>query len=328
MHMTPYRASLYRIILWAAAVYNVSFGLWAGVRPLSFFHVFAIDEPRYPAIWSCLGMVVGVYGLGYAYAAVRLDRAKPFVLIGLIGKILGPAGWIVTVAGGEWPVRTFALIAFNDLLWWLPFSLFLLEGTRLGERVRGWAARACGILHVLSAAVMLVVLRPGMEVVRSPEDRVAYITAHPVWWRLGWVLWMAAAASLIAFYGWWGSRLRRPSRGIPAFVIGSIGLCFDFAAEALYLGWLPAGLERVTWLGAMLSGGVANTLYCVAGVILTVHTRNLRVWPRLWTWAIWGSGLVLTWGTLTQQVPVMVAAIAVLMTLLCPWLFVVGRTVR
>ena len=81
--------------------------------------------PRYPSIWACLGMVVGLYGAVYALAAARLHVAKPLVAIGLAGKVLGPAGWLLAVRSGEWPVRTFTLITFNDVIWWVPFTLLL-----------------------------------------------------------------------------------------------------------------------------------------------------------------------------------------------------------
>src|SRR5258708_26560855 len=134
--LPPYRAQLYRALLLLAAAYTAAFGLWAGLWPRSFFDVFGLAQPTYPAIWQCLGMVVGVYALLYGYGALRLDLARPYVAVGLLGKILGPIGLLLTISSGQWPARTFTLIVFNDLIWWVPFSLFLLEGTRLGERLR------------------------------------------------------------------------------------------------------------------------------------------------------------------------------------------------
>jgi hypothetical protein len=46
--------------------------------------------------------------------------------VGLLGKILGPAGWLLTVYRGELPARTFPLILCNDLVWWLPFGWYLI----------------------------------------------------------------------------------------------------------------------------------------------------------------------------------------------------------
>jgi len=153
-------------------------------------------------------MVVGTYGLAYGYAALRLDRAAPFIAIGLLGKVLGPIGWVLTVRSGEWPVRTFTLILFNDLVWWLPFALFLLDGLRVGARLRSAAAPVCAATNAIAALAILAVLRPGTELITDVAERVAYISSHAIAWRAGWTLWIAAALSLLAFYAWWGRACR------------------------------------------------------------------------------------------------------------------------
>jgi len=123
--------SRYRLIFGLAAIYNIAFGLWTCLWPQSFFQLMKMVSPNYPSLWSCLGMVVGLYGLLYGYSACRLDRAFPIILIGLLGKILGPLGWVIAVRSGEWPLRTLPLVVFNDLIWWVPFALFLLKGKQL-----------------------------------------------------------------------------------------------------------------------------------------------------------------------------------------------------
>src|SRR4029450_7513610 len=116
----------YRILFGLAALYNLAFGLWAGLFPLHFFDLFQMDPPRYPSLWSCVGMVVGVYAPAYAYAAYKPEKGDVFIAVGLLGKILGPIGWILAVKRGEFPARTFPLILSNDLIWWLPFLYYLL----------------------------------------------------------------------------------------------------------------------------------------------------------------------------------------------------------
>lgn len=270
--LTPYRARLYRGILLLAALYNAGFGLWAGFWPRSFFDVFGLAQPNYPAIWRCLGIVVGVYGLLYAYGAIRLDLARPYVAIGLLGKIFGPIGWVVTVSSGEWPVRTLSLIVFNDLIWWLPFTLFLLEGTRMGQRVRSAAPFACAGLNLLGGAALALVLRPGTEVVASLAERAQYIAQHPAVWRGGWLVWMAAALSLLGFYAWWGGQPGMPRWAVLGFWLAAAGITCDFLAESLYIGWLPAQLETIQRLGTVLSGAFANGLYTLGGIVLTLAT--------------------------------------------------------
>jgi hypothetical protein len=314
-----FRHRLFRLIFWLAAVYNVAFGLWAGFWPLAFFDLFAIERPNYPAIWRCLGMVIGLYGVLYAWAAENLDRGRAVIAVGLAGKILGPIGWIVTVQSGEWPPRLFALIVFNDIIWWLPFSLYLLEGTTAGRIIWSLAPWACAVFNALAAVAMLIWLRGGTEAVPDMNERIAYVAEHPLEWRGGWLLWNAAAISLVAFYAWWGARSPHAGWAIAGFLIGAAGVCVDLACESLYIGWLPRDFETVAPAGSWLMGVVANGLYSVAGVVLTWATPQLRGWYRAWAWAVWASGFALAGAVLAGSVIGTVVATAVMMALFCPW---------
>lgn len=111
--------------LLAAAAYNV---LWAAaviLAPEALFLWSGMEPPRYPEIWQCVGMIVGVYGVGYAIAAFDPLRHWPIVLVGLLGKILGPIGFAVALARGVFPPRFAVTILTNDLVWWLPFAAIL-----------------------------------------------------------------------------------------------------------------------------------------------------------------------------------------------------------
>src|SRR3954468_15298032 len=114
MIMTRYRATLYRLVFIFAALYNIAFGVWACLAPHAFFDSLAMARPNYPGLWECLGMVIGLYGVLYAHAAWQLDRARLIIAVGFAGKILGPIGLIMTIHSGEWPLRVFTLIVFND----------------------------------------------------------------------------------------------------------------------------------------------------------------------------------------------------------------------
>jgi len=324
--VSPYRARLYRLIFAAAAVYNLAFGLWAALFPRAFFLWCAMAPPTYPAIWACLGMVVGLYGLGYAYAAWRLDRAAPFIAIGLLGKVLGPVGWLLTVSHGEWPVRTVTLILFNDVIWWLPFCLFLLEGTRLAAAVRALAPYVCAAVNAAAILTMAAVLRSGTEVVPAVADRVAYISRHPALWRGGWAVWIAAAVSLVAFYAWWGSWLRRSGWAVAAVGVAAAGLVCDLFAESLFIGWLPRDYDRIAPFATLCTGAAANGLYTLAGIALTVMTRALRGFLLTLTWAVWLAGLALTVCAVARLPAGIAVSTGVLFTLFCPWAVWLGRT--
>lgn len=340
--MSPYRARLYRLVFAAAAVYNLAFGLWAALFPRAFFARCEMAPPTYPSIWACLGMVVGLYGLGYAYAAWRLERAAPFIAIGLLGKLLGPVGWLLAVGSGEWPVRTVTLILFNDVIWWLPFGLFLLEEgaypsrpsrplrlsrrSRMGASVRAAAPYVCAAANFAAILAMAAVLRPGTEVVPAVADRVAYIARHPVLWRGGWAVWIAAALSLVAYYAWWGSWLGRSTWAIAAVGVAAAGLVCDVFAESLLLGWLPREYGRIAPLATLSTGAAANGLYTVAGIGLTVLTRSLRGRLLAVTWAVWLAGAALSVCTLAGLPAGIAVSTGVLFALFCPWTIWLGRT--
>jgi hypothetical protein len=270
-------------------------------------------------------MVVGLYGIGYAYAAWRLDRAFPFIIIGLAGKVFGPIGWIVSVRSGELPFRTFPLIVFDDLLWWLPFGLFLLEGTTVVRFLERTAPYWCAALHLIAAGGTLVLLRGGSETVADVQRRAFYLTEHPERWRIGWMLWMIAALSLAGFYAWWGSRTAmRPA--LLAFGIAALGLMCDFAGESLYVGWIPQPNTPLDRAASLLTGAAGNGLYTTAGVLLTMVTPSL---PLRWmAWMAWLGGLALTTFTIAGNPIGIVAASMALMIFFIPWVVMVGIRLR
>ena len=318
------RARFYSLFFALAAAYNIAFAAWAIVWPRAFFDLFGMDAPRYTAIWQCLGMVMGVYALGYAYAAWRLDRAFPFIALGLLGKTLGPIGWVATVHAGEWPIRTFTLILFSDLVWWLPFGLFLLEGTRTGTRLRASAPYLCAALNLAAALAIPLLLLPGMDMVRDRAARLGYIAAHPVFWRTGWGIWMLAALSLLGFYSWWAARVGSRSLGMAALTLAIAGMGGDLLAESLYVGWLPDDDDRIRALARLLTGAWGNTLYTLCGILLTLGSRWLRGPARACAWLIWAAGLALGGFSMTGNTTGMAASMALLFILFCPWVAWMG----
>jgi small multidrug resistance pump len=113
-------------ILIAAGIYNLLWGLFVILWPQAMFRWARMEPlPNYPELWQCLGMVIGVYGIGYLIAATDPVRHWPIVLVGLLGKVFGPIGFAWTAAGGQLPWRFGALILANDLIWWVPFALVL-----------------------------------------------------------------------------------------------------------------------------------------------------------------------------------------------------------
>ena len=118
-------------VLIAAAIYNLAWGAWVVIRPGDFFALVGMEPPRYPAIWQCVGMIVGVYGIGYAVAARAPLRHWPIVLVGLLGKLFGPLGYVdAALIRGELNPAFGWTIPTNDLIWWLPFGWLVYKSWR------------------------------------------------------------------------------------------------------------------------------------------------------------------------------------------------------
>ena len=114
-----------RFILRLAAIYNLLWGAWVILFPNQLFDWTGIARPNYPGIWQCVGMIVGVYGVGYWFAASDFRRHWPIVLVGFLGKVFGPIGFIQSAITGALPWSWGATILTNDLIWWVPFGAML-----------------------------------------------------------------------------------------------------------------------------------------------------------------------------------------------------------
>jgi len=128
------RRALHRAVFVAAGVYNIAFGVFAAREPQWLFRFAGMPDLNHPAIFACLGMVVGLYGLLYFEVARVPERGWLLAAVGLLGKILGPLGLVVLLWRGTWPLAAAVLCVCNDVVWWVPFALYLHDA-------RPWRAR-------------------------------------------------------------------------------------------------------------------------------------------------------------------------------------------
>ena len=110
-----------------AAIYNILWGALVILFPHLFFDLAGMERTNYPEIRQCVGMIVGVYGVGYWLAALDPVKHYPIVLVGFLGKILGPIGFAQALITGRFPLAFGIIIIFNDLIWWIPFYKLLKE---------------------------------------------------------------------------------------------------------------------------------------------------------------------------------------------------------
>ncbi len=125
-----------KFILTLAGVYNIAWGLLAVSAPNAMLAILGVDPlPVYPQFWQCIGMIVGVYGVGYLIAARSPYTHWPITLVGLLGKILGPVGFTISAGAGTLPTAMTTTIVTNDLIWWIPFGMILFGAMRYHQSI-------------------------------------------------------------------------------------------------------------------------------------------------------------------------------------------------
>src|SRR5262245_27463093 len=133
--------SKYRSWLHAAALYNLAWGSGNLLFPNVFFDLAGLDRPRDPVLWQVVSMFVLAYAPAYWWAARHPWRHRHLVVIGLLGKILGPIGYVWAVWSGRLPPAFGWTILTNDLIWWPAFGMFVRDAARgsggLGAMLRG-----------------------------------------------------------------------------------------------------------------------------------------------------------------------------------------------
>jgi hypothetical protein len=199
-------------------------------------------------------------------------------------------------------------------------------------RTAARVAYVAAALNLAAGLAMLVLLKPGLPVPGSLlPDRLGYIRGHPGLWRGGWILWHAAAISLVLLLFVLAERFRRhaPVRATIAEIVSVVGLAADLAAEAIAMGVTPVlGLEHFLLLesiAGVLTGYLANGLYTVAGVLLT--WAGARELPRAVVAlgiAVWSAGLCLSAASLAHSAAGQLWSTAVLMPLFVLWAALVG----
>lgn len=126
MSMLP-RRRFHRAVFLAAGHYNMAWGLYSVLDPQWFFRFTGLPPLNHPAIFACLGMVIGLYGILYFEVARVPERGWLLAAVGLVGKFLGPIGLALMIVRGVWPPSSIVLCLTNDFIWWLPFGLYLRD---------------------------------------------------------------------------------------------------------------------------------------------------------------------------------------------------------
>jgi hypothetical protein len=117
----------YRYWFYAAAIYNLLWGTINVLFPNVLFDLIGMQAPEYPPLWQVVGMFVLVYAPAYWWAGRNPEKHPHLILIGLLGKILGPIGFVFSVLTHQLPLAFGLSIIFNDLIWWPSFFMYLRD---------------------------------------------------------------------------------------------------------------------------------------------------------------------------------------------------------
>lgn len=130
------RLNRYRGWFYAAALYNALWGAFVVLWPQGYFKILTLPIPSYLPIWQGVGMIVGVYALGYWLVARDPARYGPFMWIGLLGKVLGPIGCVFAAIKGDLPWSFLWINLTNDIIWLPAFIGFAFEHVRFEIQAR------------------------------------------------------------------------------------------------------------------------------------------------------------------------------------------------
>ena len=116
--------------LWAAGLRPILRGALAIAFPNLLPDWCGISRPNYPEIWQCVGMIVGVYGVGYRRSPrpshTLADRAR-----GAAGQNLRSDRFRRKLPlRGTFPPIFGLTIFSNDLIRWIPFGMMLWDAAR------------------------------------------------------------------------------------------------------------------------------------------------------------------------------------------------------
>lgn len=179
-------------------------------------------------------------------------------------------------------------------------------------------------LHVVGLVFAAATMKPGTPAAPLLE-RIRYLSARPLGWTAGWLVWIACAVALVAF-------LRLLSRAHPsaftaaAGTLALVGAVIDITCDLTYIFVLPARaagdvsrfLEFERHLGtASLTG--ANGLYSLAVLVATLGLPGSATLTRGLGVLTFVAGLVLAGAGLTGDPLHVMVGTALTMPLFLAW---------
>ena len=118
---------MYRVWFYTAAMYNVAWGAAVIAFPVPLSRLAGLEVATVIPLVQVIGMMVGVYAIGYYLLAREPLRYAGLIWIALAGKTLGPLGFVYYAIAGILPWKFGWTCVFNDIIWWPVFWSFALR---------------------------------------------------------------------------------------------------------------------------------------------------------------------------------------------------------
>jgi len=122
---TERESLVWRRLFLVAAIYNFAWGSFVVLFPEVPFRLAGMALPNYLSLFQGIGMMVMVFGYGYWLISRDPIRFGHYAWLGLAGKVLGPIGFVYACTKGELSLAFGINNIFNDVIWWVPFILFI-----------------------------------------------------------------------------------------------------------------------------------------------------------------------------------------------------------
>ncbi len=114
-------ATWMRVVLTLAAAHN----LLAGTAMVVFYHeaykMLGLAKPELNLPLQLVGMLVGLFGVGYWFVVRSPVENRNLLLLGLWSKALGSTLGIYYVVLGKLPLAFLPILFFADIIYLLPF---------------------------------------------------------------------------------------------------------------------------------------------------------------------------------------------------------------
>lgn len=122
--MSPLRRWM-TLLLRFVAIFNVL----AGLSMLIFYHesykVLGVEKPELTLPLQLVGILVGLFGVGYWMVASNPVENRNVLLLGFLSKAFGSMLGIYFVVIGKLPPVFLGLLFFSDIVYLPPFAVIL-----------------------------------------------------------------------------------------------------------------------------------------------------------------------------------------------------------